>query len=92
MFLVGFLTLRVESLAAIIATVTTTLSIAGWLLMRTPWADKVLPSLAQKMPDSFWVSTFANLIMFGVAYVVSVFIRPHHDRDIHKLTIWGERN
>ena len=92
LFLVGFLTLRVESLAAIIATVTTTLSIAGWLLMRTPWADKVLPSLAQKMPDSFWVSTFANLIMFGVAYVVSVFIRPHHDRDIRKLTIWGERD
>ena len=89
LFLVGFLTLRVESVAAIIATITTTLSIGGWLIMATPWAARVVPSVAQSMPDSFWVSTFANLIMFGVAYVASLMLQRRQEGDIRNLTVWG---
>ena len=38
--------------------------------------------------DNFWVSTFANLVLFGVAYFVSLLIGSRHGKDLTGLTIW----
>jgi len=40
------------------------------------------------MPDHFWVSTFANLLLFGAAYAVSLLIGNRQDEDPTGLTIW----
>ena len=72
LFLVGFVTLRVNSRAAMTATAVTVLSVAGWLLMDTPLGRGMFPGLAAAMPGNFWVSTFANLLLFGIAYFSSL--------------------
>ena len=71
-----------------IATVTTVVSVCGWLFMDTDFAKGLLPRLAAAMPNNYWVSTFANLLLFGVAYGVSLLIGSRHGRDLTGLTIW----
>ena len=71
LFLVGFLTLRVGSRAVIVGTATTVVSTALWLLMGSPFAKETFPRVASAMPDSFWVSTIATLLLFIVAYAAS---------------------
>ncbi len=88
LFLLGLITLRVDSRAAITATAATVLSVSGWLFLDTPTGGKLFPSLSAAMPDNFWVSTFANLVLFGVAYFVSILIGSRHGRDLKGLTIW----
>ncbi len=92
LFLLGFVTLRVDSRAALIATVTTVVGVGGWLLMDTALGEKLFPNLAAAMPDNFWVSTFANLLLFGVGYSVSLLIVSRHDRDLSGLTIWRNKD
>ena len=88
LFLLGFLTKRVDGRAAVIATVTTVVSVCGWLFMDTEFAKSLLPRLAAAMPNNYWVSTFANLLLFGVAYGVSLLIGSRYGRDLTGLTIW----
>lgn len=33
--------------------------------MPSPFVQRLFPELAAAMPDHFWVSTFANLLLFG---------------------------
>ena len=54
LFLVGFVTLRVNSRAAMTATAVTVLSVAGWLFMDTPLGSGMFPGLAAAMPSNFW--------------------------------------
>ena len=92
LFLLGLITLRVDSRAAITATATTVLSVSGWLFLDTPTGRELFPSLSAALPDNFWVSTFANLVLFGVAYFVSILIGSRHRRDLKGLTIWRPRS
>ena len=88
LFLLGIVTLRVDSRAAITATATTVFSVSGWLFLDTPAGRELFPSLSPAMPDNFWVSTFANLLLFGVAYFVSLLIGSRHGKDLTGLSIW----
>ena len=88
LFLLGFVTFRVDSRAAIVATAITVLSVAGWLFLDTPVGRDLLPTLSAAKPDNFWVSTFANLLLFGVAYGVSLLIGSRHGKDLTGLTVW----
>ena len=88
LFLVGFLTLRVGSRAAIIGTATTVLSTGLWLFMETPFAQEHCPAIATVMPDSFWVSTMANALLFSVAYVASLHFGNRRQAKVSHLTIW----
>lgn len=88
LFLLGFVTLRVDSRAAFIATLTTIVSIGGWLFLDTPLGIHLFPNLAEAMPDHFWVSAFANCVLFGVGYGISVLIGSRHRKDLAGLTVW----
>ena len=91
LFLVGFVTLRVNSRAAMMATFVTVLSVAGWLFMDTPLGRGLFPGLAAAMPDNFWVSTFANLLLFGIAYFASLWMGSREQGNLAGLTIWRKR-
>ena len=91
LFLVGFVTLRVNSRAAMMATFVTVLSVAGWLFMDTPLGRGLFPGLAAAMPDNFWVSTFANLLLFGIAYFASLWMGSREQGNLAGLTIWSKR-
>ena len=88
LFVVGMVTLRVDSRAALTATAVTVLSVGGWLFVDTPLGKQLFPGLSAYVPDNFWVSAFANLLLFGVAYFVSLLIGSRHGRNLTGLTVW----
>ncbi|MCH8148966.1 MAG: hypothetical protein IH987_13470, partial [Planctomycetes bacterium] len=45
------------------------------------------PAFAHSMSGN-WVSTFANMVMFGVGYAASFLFGSRHQRDLTGLTIW----
>lgn len=92
LFVVGMVTLRVDSRAALVATAVTVFSVGGWLFLDTPLGKQLLPGLSAQMPDNFWVSSFANLLLFGVAYFVSLLIGRRQGRDLTGLTVWRPGN
>jgi SSS family solute:Na+ symporter len=92
LFLVGFVTVRVDSRAVMIATATTVVFVASWVLLGSPFGQRHFPALAVAVPDHFWVSTFANLLLFGVAYGASLLIRNRRDVDLTGLTIWRSKH
>ncbi len=75
-----------------IATATTVVSAASWLLLGSPFGQRHFPALAAAVPDHFWVSTFANLLLFGVAYGASLLIGNRRDVDLTGLTIWRSQH
>lgn len=89
LFLLGFVTRRVDSRAALVAVLTAVAFVVGWLVLDTVPVRTAFPKIAQAMPHKFWVSTFANLLLFGVGYGVSLFIGSRNDRDLNGLTIWS---
>ena len=89
LFLLGFVTRRVDGRAALAAIVITAGSIIVWLLIGSSRGERLFPELAAALPDKYWMSTFANLLMFGIGYGVSLLIGRRSDRDLNGLTVWS---
>lgn len=89
LFLLGFVTRRVDSRAALIAIFVTVAGIAAWLLVDSGMTEGLIPGLADRLPDKYWLSTFANLLMFGIGYGASLVIGSRSDRDLKGLTVWS---
>ena len=75
-----------------IATAVTVISVSGWLFLGTPLGQQLLPGLSAQIPDNFWVSAFANLLLFGVAYFVSLLMGGRQRRDLTGLTVWRPKS
>ena len=88
LFVVGMVTLRVDCRAALTATAVTVLAVGAWLFVDTPVGRQLLPGLSAHVPDNFWVSAFANLLLFGVAYFVSLLMGSRQGKDLTGLTVW----
>ena len=89
LFLLGFLTRRVDSRAACIATILTVLSVMTWLLLETPMGRRALPGLSSLLPDKFWVGVFANLLLFAVGYGVSLLLGNRPPKGQLGFTVWS---
>ena len=89
LFLLGFLTRRVDSRAALIATVITVVGVAVWLLLGSPLGASMFPTIAAYVPNKFWVGVFANVALFGIGYGVSYLFgsRSQYER-MKGLTVW----
>jgi len=92
LFLLGFMTHRVDGRAAILATVATVVSVSSWLLMASPFGASWFPNISAAMPDNFWISTFANVFLFGVAYGLSWLLGTRHRKHLSGLTIWQQKS
>jgi len=88
LFLLGFLTLRVDGRSALVATIVTTFSVGGWLWVDSAVADCFFPFRKVQMPDKLWVGTLANTLLFALAYGASWIVVNRHDRPLNGLTIW----
>ncbi len=88
LFLLGFLTRRVDSRAACVATILTVLGVAFWMLMSTPMARELLPGIASRLPDKLWVGVFANIVLFGLGYGFSLLLGRAKKKDLSGLTVW----
>ena len=88
LFFLGFITNRVNSKSAFIATATTVLSVVSWLFLISPTGTQWFPKLSGLMPDNFWISTFANFFLFILAYALSRLLGAHQKNDLTGLTLW----
>jgi SSS family solute:Na+ symporter len=87
LFLLGFLTERVDGQAALIATLSTIAGISFWLLAETSLGQQFFPGLAGWLPDKFWIMTLANTFLFGLGYVLGLLMRRRPAVDLAGLTV-----
>ena len=92
LFLLGFLTRRVGSRAALGATLTVLLLICVWVFVGSEAGARLWPTLNALFPDRFWIIVLANLLLLGLGYLISFFLREDPDRDLTNLTIWTRRD
>jgi len=88
LFLLGFMTVRVGSRSAGIATACTFLGISGWLVLDTALGRRYWPALAAALPDPLWISTLANVFLFGLGYLLSFLVAGRRRSDLAGLTVW----
>ena len=50
-----------------------------------------MPELKQVLPDKFWIVVFSNIFLFGLAYLLSCFLRPRDAKNLQNLTVWTSR-
>ena len=96
LFLLGFLTRRVGSGAAGIATVSTLVLVVGWV-----WLDSVarrapppehpgdLADFAW-LPDIFWIGVLSTVFLLVVGYGLAFLFPPPPKENVENFTIWTE--
>jgi len=92
LFLLGFLTVRVGTRAAFIATVCTVLLVGVWVFLTTKWGAERFPQLAGHLPNQFWIGVLPHLFLLAVAYLLSFFLPRRSDRSLENLTIWTKHD
>jgi SSS family solute:Na+ symporter len=88
LFLLGFLTKRVDSISALIATICTTIIISVWLALRSKWGINAFPSLAEIMPHEFWINVLGNIFLFVLGYMVAFISGRFSRKNLRQLTVW----
>ena len=88
LFLLGFITVKVDSLAAAVATTITFLVSSAWVFMITPFAKSVFPGLSTRIPSTFWMSVVSNILMFTVGIIITLLLKRKSQKDLTNLTVW----
>jgi SSS family solute:Na+ symporter len=79
LFMLGFLTKRVDNKSAFIATAITVFSVCFWLFAKSSIGMALMPSVAKILPDDFSINVLSNIFIFGFGYFLSVLTR-HKNR------------
>jgi len=88
MFLLGFLTVRVKSRAALIATAGTVLLVVAWVFLTTDTGQQLFPKLTSRLPNRFWIGVLPHLFLLAIGYLLSFVLPRSSDKDLENLTIW----
>ncbi len=88
LFLLGFLTKRVDNFSAFIATVITIISVVTWLFFKSDYGVENFPGVAAKIPDNFMINVLSNTFIFAFAYLFSVIFKRTCKKKLENLTIW----
>ncbi len=88
LFLVGFLTRRVNNRAALSATLCTFSGICLWLFLDSAAGASLLPSASGWLPEKSWIMVLSNLFLFVVAYGLSLLFGRRSQKDLRNLTLW----
>jgi len=88
LFMLGFLTKRVDNVSALVATGITTGSICFWLFVKSAAGRALMPTIADKLPDDFMINVLSNLFIFGFGYLFAVVFRRKNVKNLENLTIW----
>ena len=92
LFMLGFLTRRVDSRSALVATIITVLGIVCWLFLSSATGAALFPLVAPYVPSTFWVGVFANVILFVIGYFTSCLLGSRTEKErLQGLTIWEPR-
>ena len=88
LFLLGFLTVRVGSRAASIATVTTVLMVGGWAYLATEAGHARFAYIADRLPDVYWIGVLPHVFLIVVGCLLSLLLHRRSDKSLENLTIW----
>jgi SSS family solute:Na+ symporter len=88
LFLLGFLTVRVGSRAALIATLATVALVGGWVFLNTDLGSGQFPDLAKHFPNEYWIGVLPHLFLLGLGYALSWVLPRRADSSLENLTIW----
>ncbi len=88
LFLLGFLTQRVGSRSALVATICTVSGICLWLFLDSSTGVQWMPGVTRYLPDKFWIIVFSNILLFGLGYILSRFWVGEAEKDLSNLTVW----
>ncbi len=91
LFMIGFLTKRVDNLSAIIATSITIFSVTSWLFFKSDFGVRLFPQIAPKIPDNFMINVLSNTFIFVFAYIFSVVFKRSSKKDLDNMTIWTSK-
>jgi len=88
LFLLGFVTKRVDNVSAIVATICTVLGICVWMVFDSSWAAEHFPRISKSVPDKFWINVVSNIVLFCLGYFITLFFRRTCSKDLKNLTVW----
>jgi len=88
LFMIGFLTKRVDSLSALVATVITVVSVCIWLFLKSATGSTMFPELAKLVPDEFLINVISNIFIFGFAYLFAIVFKRTSRKKLDGLTMW----
>ena len=88
LFLLGFMTVRVGSRAALVATVCTVFLVGLWVVLTTTWGKARFPDLAVLLPNPFWIGVLPHVFLLAVGYLLSLFLPRRSEKGLENLTIW----
>ena len=91
LFLLGFMTVRVGTQAALIATLCTVSLVGIWVVLTTEWGAAAFPRIADRLPDEFWIGVLPHVFLLTVGYLLSLFLPRRSSRSLENLTIWTKR-
>jgi len=80
LFVLGFMTARVDGRAALIATVGTVFLVAVWVFLTTEWGEESFPYLAGRLPNEFSVGVLPHLFLIVVGYFLSLLLPRQESR------------
>ena len=92
LFLLGFLTRRVDSRSALVATLTVLVGVCLWVFVGSEAGARWWPALNRFFPDRFWIIVFSNLFLLALGYGVSFLLRGRPGKDLSNLTIWTRQS
>jgi len=75
LFMLGFLTKRVDNKSAFIATAITVISVCFWLFAKSTLGRTLMPTVAEILPDDFSINVLSNIFVFGFGYLLAVVCR-----------------
>ena len=84
----GFLTVRVGSRAASIATVATVLMVGGWAYLATEGGQARFSYVADRLPDVYWIGVLPHVFLIAVGCLLSLLLPRRSDKSLENLTIW----
>ena len=91
LFLLGFMTVRVGSAAALIATVSTVLLVGVWTFLITETGKQQFPQLVGII-HPFWVGVIPHIFLIVFGYALSYCLPRRDGRPLDNLTIWTKRS
>ena len=86
--MLGMLTVRVDNRAAIVAVAAGLCVVCAWLLLDSQLGRGLLPTLADKLPDKFWMHVMVNVFVFALGYGLSFLFRTGRRGSMKNLTVW----
>ena len=88
LFLLGFMTVRVGSTAALIATVSAILLVTAWTVLTTEWGTRTFPAIAGRLPHAFWIGVLPHIFLLSFGYALSWIVPRRSAASLQDLTIW----